>query len=341
LEFAEHGTFATTVTHATQLPQQNMITLIAEEIKQHGYKVDTFIGRSEFKVDIAIADPRHPEGYLLGILCDGKNYYETKTTRDREIVQPSVLTMLHWNIMRIWSIDWFENSHKVIERIMDKLEELQKDNPDKDGLDLPLSDHRHHTFDITEEPILEQINEREKEYIFANLPNVHYTSDIDTVMASPAQVKHQLEELISIEQPITNTLLYQRIADIWGISRVTSRLQAMINSLLVGVYKDPLSDNSISIYWEVAEKSINYKEYRLNSRRDIRDIPIIEVMNAALYVLEQQISLPAEDLKRLTSQVLGFSRKGANLDAATSRAVQLLLDQAVIKEKDGLIWQIS
>jgi very-short-patch-repair endonuclease len=316
-----------------------MITLIAEEIKQHGYKVDTFIGRSEFKVDIAIADPRHPEGYLLGILCDGKNYYETKTTRDREIVQPSVLTMLRWNIMRVWSIDWFENSHKVIERIMDKLEELQKDNPD-DELGLPLSDNRHHTFDITEEPILEQINEREKEYIFANLSSVSYVADIDAVIDSPAQVKHQLEELISIEQPITNTLLYKRIAEIWGISRVTSRLQVMINSLLIDTYKDPLSD-SISIYWADSEKSINYKEYRLNSRRDIQDIPIIEVMNAALYVLEQQISLPAEDLKRLTSQVLGFSRKGANIDAATSRAVQLLLDQTVIKEKDGQIWQIS
>jgi DNA polymerase III delta prime subunit len=336
LEFAEQGTFTISTSHASQLPQQNMVTLIAEDIKQHGYKVDTFIGRSEFKIDIAIADPQHPEEYLLGILCDGKNYYEAKTTRDREIVQPGVLTMLHWNIMRIWSIDWFENSHKVMGRIMDKLEELQKNHPHENVLDSPLSGNRHHTFDIEKEPILERVNEREQEYIFANLPSINYAVDIDTVMASPAQVKSQLEKLISIEQPITNTLLYKRIADIWGISRVTSRLQAMINSLLVNAYKDPLSD-SISIYWEDTEKPINYKAYRLNSKRDILDIPIIEVMNAALYVLEQQISLPAEDLKRLTSQVLGFSRKGANLDAAISRAIQILLDQAVIKEKKGQI----
>ena len=42
-------------------------------------------------MDIAVATSDNPEKYILGILCDGRNYYETKTTRDREIVQPEMV----------------------------------------------------------------------------------------------------------------------------------------------------------------------------------------------------------------------------------------------------------
>ena len=83
------------------------------------------MGRSNFKVDLAIINPEQPDTYILGILCDGKNYYETKTTRDREIVQPNVLQMLHWNVMRVWSVDWFEHKENVVERIIKKLEDVK------------------------------------------------------------------------------------------------------------------------------------------------------------------------------------------------------------------------
>ena len=132
-------------------------------------------------------------------------------------------------------------------------------------------------------------------------------------MTSAYQVKKQLEQIVQIEQPITNTLLYKRILRIWKLARVTTRLQILIDSLLKDAYKDPLSGNT-TIYWENKEKAKYSDFYRINSKRDILDIPILEVMSAARYAIEQQISMPMEDLKRLTSQLLGFSRKGANLD---------------------------
>ena len=95
----------------------SIVEALAQELRQRGYQVDTKVGRSQFKIDIAIIDKQHPERYILGILCDGQSYYETKTERDREVVRPGVLAGLQWKLLRVWSIDWFANRQGVMERI--------------------------------------------------------------------------------------------------------------------------------------------------------------------------------------------------------------------------------
>ena len=79
----------------------DLVKLVADKLMEKGYKTVTHVGRSQFKIDIAVVNPDKPEEYMMGILCDGRNYYETKTTRDREIVQPGVLAGLGWNVMRV------------------------------------------------------------------------------------------------------------------------------------------------------------------------------------------------------------------------------------------------
>ena len=335
LEFAERGTSPIPAVQFQNQKQSNLITLIAQELTQRGYKVDTLVGRSNFKVDLAIVNPKQPNTYILGILCDGKNYYETKTTRDREIVQPNVLQMLHWNVMRVWSVDWFEHKENVVERIIKKLEDVKNIRREEQFLP-PIQPVALKTFSIDNEPVMELVNSREKEYIFADLPEISYSTDINKVMASSYQVKRQLEQIVRVEQPITNTLLYKRILRIWKLTRVTTRLQVFIDSLLKDVYKDPLSGNTI-IYWENKEKAKDSDFYRINSKRDILDIPVLEVMSAARYAIEQQISMPMEDLKRLTSQLLGFSRKGTNLDIATEQAIQIMIEREIFKHVDGMV----
>ncbi len=335
LEFAERGTSPIPAIQLQNLQQSNLITLIAQELTQRGYKVDTLVGRSNFKVDLAIVNPLQPDTYILGILCDGRNYYETKTTRDREIVQPNVLQMLHWNVMRVWSVDWFEHKENVMERIIKKLEYL-KNTKAEEQPPLPTENNVLKTFSIENEPVVELVNNREREYIFADLPDIGYSTDIDTVMASSYQVKKQLQQIVRIEQPITNTLLYKRILRIWNLTRVTTRLQVFIDSLLEDAYKDPLSGDTI-IYWENKEKAKDCDFYRINSKRDILDIPILEVMSAARYAIEQQISMPIEDLKRLTSQLLGFSRKGNNLDMVTEQTIQLLINKGIFSHANGMV----
>lgn len=122
LYFAEHGyqpDFASQ--QRGESFDGGLPALLAEQLRAKGYQVDTYVGKSSFRVDLAVVDPKNTDQYLLGILCDGKNYYATPTARDREIVQPSVLKGLGWNIVRVWSVDWLNDSEAVIGRIVEAL----------------------------------------------------------------------------------------------------------------------------------------------------------------------------------------------------------------------------
>ena len=121
LEYAEFQTLpveakgekaGTEVVRATIIAQQ-----IAAALRERGYEVQLNVGRSQFRVDVAVASPDDNGRYCLAILLDGENYLNTQTTRDREIVQPDALHGLAWNVMRVWSADWYNNPVRVINRI--------------------------------------------------------------------------------------------------------------------------------------------------------------------------------------------------------------------------------
>lgn len=48
-----------------------------------------------------------------------------KQAQDREIVQDSVLKMLGWNICKVWTLDWWEDSQKVIDHIEAELKRAE------------------------------------------------------------------------------------------------------------------------------------------------------------------------------------------------------------------------
>ena len=97
-------------------------TDIANALSDLGYETTVGVGRSKFKVDVAVVDPSDRERYFLGILIDSHSRAETKIARDRELTQPSVLQGLGWKVIRVWSIDWMQNRQRVLEGIVQALE---------------------------------------------------------------------------------------------------------------------------------------------------------------------------------------------------------------------------
>jgi hypothetical protein len=102
-----------------------MVQQIASRLEELGYEVKTAVGTSAFKVDVAVVDPVNRDRFLLGIICDGEGYYRLKTVRDREVVQPSVLRMLGWNLMHIWSIDWLLHQDMILKRVDNRIREIK------------------------------------------------------------------------------------------------------------------------------------------------------------------------------------------------------------------------
>lgn len=108
-----------------------VVAEIAEAIKAMGYEIRCDIGNSEFKMDIGVINPYNSEVYLLGILLDSENCKEAATARDRFVLQPSILQRLGWKLLRLWVLDWLDDSELVKRKIQallsDEREAARKD----------------------------------------------------------------------------------------------------------------------------------------------------------------------------------------------------------------------
>jgi len=69
----------------------------------------------------------HPDfagRYLAGVECDGATYHRSATARDRDKLREQVLRGLGWEIVRIWSTDWWVNPGGTLERVHEALTDL-------------------------------------------------------------------------------------------------------------------------------------------------------------------------------------------------------------------------
>ena len=105
----------------TGYTNSKIVLQIVSRLQDEGYEVRTNIGTSAFRIDIGIVNSKNPSEYILGIICDGENYRQMKTTRDRELVITSMLRRLGWNLIHVWSVDWLRNPDKVMHEIINRV----------------------------------------------------------------------------------------------------------------------------------------------------------------------------------------------------------------------------
>ena len=104
---------------------------VAQNLREKGWNLHTQIGASSYRIDIAVVHPDKPGEYLAGIECDGATYHRSATARDRDKLRQSVLEGLGWNILRVWSTDWWTNKKDSIEKLNNQLNKLYENSKSK------------------------------------------------------------------------------------------------------------------------------------------------------------------------------------------------------------------
>ena len=121
LEYAEtRGKAAVTSIGGT--PDSYFETEVAERLRARGYNVEMQVGVSGFRIDLGIRHPDDPDRFLIGIECDGARYHSSKSARDRDRLREEVLQRLGWELLRIWSTDWFDDPNHQTERLVKEIE---------------------------------------------------------------------------------------------------------------------------------------------------------------------------------------------------------------------------
>ena len=335
LEFAERGKLAVTAHSTTKSTSDSTVTeCIAKAIKELGYGVKCNIGSSEFKVDIGIIDPDNEKEYLLGILLDGENTLHSSTAQDRFILQPSVLNGLGWNILRVWTLDWFDDKDRVLGNIKAAIDSAPKHEAETAPPSKPAV---YSTSQFEREEASALTSAFAQPYVTADI-GIMGTSDDFYKPENKQKIRETAEKMIAVEAPISEKLFMRKVFTAWGITRSGSRVESIFADAAQGVSPFATADENRVFLWKEGQSPESYSIYRTSddtNKRSMEDIPSEEIINAVKEVLCQQISLSETDLVRETAKKFGYTRAVGITESVISYTLKKALTAGLIKKSES------
>jgi hypothetical protein len=283
LDFAEKG--RTTLA----IPSSNLTTkkvgigkYIAEELSSYGYDCRYDVGVSDFKIDVAVVDPKNKQRFILAIMCDAPSSFSVK---DRNVLQIQTLKRNNWNVTKVYSINYYNNPKREIKRIKDLLDKLT--GADKKGGNNLLR--------------------AKKPYKSANLPLRVENATFVTSGENDAEILSRLKSIVATEEPISYEFLIKRCLSGLGIlkygSKVDARMQALVG--LCGFKTEKLLGN---IYYRKTDKFLDFDRYRVETGETLRkneiDFTPYEIIAMIRGALEDKVALYVDEIVDLASSIL-------------------------------------
>ncbi len=336
LNFSEKGLVYqnTAVEHQDD---KSIVSTIAGFLKNHGLKVKTNIGTSDYKIDIGIIDPENESEYLLAILVDSENYFKISTTNDRELLAPNVLKGLGWNVFRIWTLDWIKNKEKIITEIKTLLEQIKNDVKIRD-VENPAVDHS--LQNSLSEVVQEAVMSSRTPYSSAEVRSSP-DADSDTVYLAENRnlLRSQIMQIIETEAPISQNMLFRKILKLWNTSRAGAKLNNYLDEIIHSIPNLTTTETYQKFYWSETVKPENISSYRNNDveKRVIDDIAAEEISVAVMEIMHSNLSIRKDELIRLTARIFSFLKVGAQIDTVVQYAVNELIRKNLLSENEGRI----
>jgi very-short-patch-repair endonuclease len=97
-------------------PASPITAAIARALADRGWTIRHGVGCGAFKIDLAVVDPNDSDRYVLAIEHDGMAYASAHAARDRDRLRAQVLSQLGWRLHRVWSLDWWTDPEREIQR---------------------------------------------------------------------------------------------------------------------------------------------------------------------------------------------------------------------------------
>ena len=323
LQYAINGKSHILIKNGEQVHYEEGIErFIANDLRNRGYNVDIDVGTSEFRVDLAIVDPNNPSKYALGILLDSKSYINSKTSKDRNVIQTNVLKGLGWKIFRVWTLDYFDAPDLVIDKIVDAIYKNEEEI-------------------VVEKPkIVFEKDEKTKhaskgvDYIVHPYPKF---LDSDDFYEYLEETKDVIDFYIKNESPISYRLLLKRVLDSYSISRVGNRIKETFDRLLPK-YHNMTGD--VKFYW--SEPGFRVFSYRIGSKdREFIDIPKEEICLCINDIMKEKLCCTRDELIHYVVVAFGYSKVTDISKKVINISIDLSIALKNLRENDGLLYLFS
>jgi very-short-patch-repair endonuclease len=339
LEFAERGPRALAEAHLGSRGdyESPFEASVAAALDRKGWQVHSQIGASSFRVDLGVVHPDFAGRYLAGIECDGATYHRSATARDRDKLREQVLRGLGWEILRIWSTDWWVNPGGTLERLHDQLSALLTRDRDQRATEAAIlatgdgesgnGEHRAAVSDAVDpadeaaQPIARASLPLAGVVTHDRAPLFHVSQPEDAVPDEVVSaerffepryddvLRRMIEWVVQQEGPVLDAVLAQRIARAHGFQRTGSRIQDRVEQIALRNFATS-EEAAGTFYWPHGMAVGTEIAFRWpaddGSARSVEQICTQELVSLAQWVLGT--GLAGEDALIAMARELGLAR---------------------------------
>ncbi len=342
IEFARQGTSALKPAEDDEAFElkDDFCKVIADFLRKHGYSLETEIGCSDYKIDIAVVNPNVEGEYIAGIECDGLSYVHAKTARDRDHLRRTILQNMGWNLYRVWSTEWMRNPTAEGEALLAFLRSVVG----KDGkVRHAMKNSNDGSAGVAIEQIASETTKAVQKQPFvnpygfayykeANWWDTHHSESNDNLTRISENVKY----IVSVEQPMHMELLYKRMGPSFTAGKATEGVRNTIDEAITKKLKGQVqidNDRFIRLLPEVPIVVRIPEPY--DTPRPMEYIHTEEVAKAMIRIIEQSYGITTEDLSTECARAFGFERKGPKIKQKTDAAIDFLVRSGKVKLIDG------
>jgi hypothetical protein len=97
---------------------------IAAQLRAAGFTTDKDLGQSYFKCQLGVRKKADAEQYDLGILVDGDE--PATDVMEKYFQRPQTMQAFGWNVIQVWTKDWFHKKEDVMKQIIAALDKKQE-----------------------------------------------------------------------------------------------------------------------------------------------------------------------------------------------------------------------
>ena len=149
------------------------------------------------------------------------------------------------------------------------------------------------------------------------------------------RISRALQEVTDVESPIHVDEAFRRVAGAWEISRVTSKVQDVLESALTRAERSGRLVRRGSFLWSPTMDTAPVRHRGEDDPRDIALVAPEEITEAVRLVLRKEFSMGKADLVGRVARVLGYARTGARLRSTLEETVESLARQGLLLELGG------
>lgn len=337
LEYAKFGQRSLTYDELSgnNIVVEGIENYLAKDLIKLGYEVKLHYGASKFKIDIAITSKTNNKLFVAGILLDSKQYVDTPTTTDKNIIQIKKLESLKWNIIFVWSLDYFLNKSKILNEIAKKLGEWEM-NIENNTLD--FTQEEQNLTDVVFEKVEKTQNDAYKPYLKFSLKSF-YTEEQFMNPKNREFIFKLIKNIIEVEAPIAETFLTKRLYELFQIKRKNKDNTRLINFFYSKLDNPRNYSYSVTNYFYfksgtelIGNNPIDF--YRKANSREFVEISKEEVSVLIKDILKKEISVEDENLRKTVVAILGFKSKTRNIDNCLSNVFDYMMNELKILGKN-------